>query len=37
MKDPDRIARIEQAIAKKYGQEAVDNPRKFWNDEKEKS
>ena len=37
MKDPNRIARIEQAIAKKYGPETVDNPRKFWNDEKEKS
>ena len=37
MKDPNRIARIEQAIAKKYGSEAIDNPRKFWNDEKEKS
>ena len=37
MKDPNRIARFEKAIAKKYGQEAIDNPRKFWNDEKEKS
>ena len=37
MKDPDRIARIEKAIAKKYGHEAIENPRKFWNDEKEKS
>ena len=35
MKDPNRIARIEQAIAKKYGQEAVDNPRKYWDDAKE--
>ena len=31
------IARFEQAIAKKYGKEAVENPRKHWNDEKEKS
>ena len=37
MEDPDRIARIEKAIAKKYGHEAIENPRKFWNDEKEKS
>jgi hypothetical protein len=37
MKDPNRIARFEKAIAKKYGQEAIENPRKFWNDEKEKS
>ena len=35
MKDPNRIARIEQAIAKKYGQEAVENPRTHWNDKKE--
>ena len=31
----DDIAKIEQAIAKKYGEEAVQNPRKYWNDEKE--
>ena len=37
MKDPNRIARIEKAISKKYGQEAVENPRKYWNEEKEKS
>ena len=36
MKDPDRIAKIEQAIAKKYGHETVENPRSHWNDEKEK-
>ncbi len=35
MKDPNRIARIEQAIAKKYGQETVENPRSLWNDSKE--
>jgi hypothetical protein len=35
MKDPNRIAKIEQAIAKKYGQEAVESPRKYWNDAKE--
>ncbi|MAC34337.1 MAG: hypothetical protein CME38_12155 [Haliea sp.] len=37
MKDLNRIAKIEQAIAKKYGAEAIDNPRKYWDDEKEKS
>tara|TARA_R100000655_G_scaffold105151_1_gene153107 strand:- start:1851 stop:2315 length:465 start_codon:yes stop_codon:yes gene_type:complete len=37
MKDPNRIARIEKAIAKKYGPEAIANPRGYWNDEKEKS
>ena len=31
----DDIARFEQAIAKKYGEEAIQNPRKYWNDEKE--
>jgi len=37
VKDPDRIARIEKAIAQKYGSEAVDNPRKYWDDQKEES
>ena len=37
MKDPNRIARIEKAIAKKYGHETIENPRKYWNEEKEKS
>ena len=31
------IAKFEQAIAKKYGPEAIENPRKYWNDEKEGS
>ena len=35
-KDPNRIARIEKAIAKKYGHETIENPRRHWNDEKEK-
>jgi len=35
--DLNDIAKFEQAIAKKYGKEAVENPRKHWNDEKEKS
>ena len=35
-KDPDKIARIEKAIAEKYGKEAIQNPRGNWNEEKEK-
>ena len=35
-KDPDYIVKVERAIAEKYGAEAVDNPKKFWNQEKEK-
>ena len=30
------IARLEKAIAQKYGSEAINNPRRFWSDEKEK-
>ena len=35
--DLNSIAKFEQAIAKKYGPEAIENPRKYWDDEKEKS
>jgi len=35
--DLNDIAKYEKAIAKKYGPEAIENPRKHWNDEKEKS
>jgi hypothetical protein len=35
-KDLNKIARIEQAIAKKYGKEAVQNPRANWDETKEK-
>jgi|TARA_R110002020_G_scaffold204969_1_gene409334 hypothetical protein len=35
--DLNDIARFENAIAKKYGKEAIENPRKYWNDEKEES
>ena len=31
----DDIARFEKAISKKYGEEAIQNPRKYWNEEKE--
>ena len=34
-KDWDYIARVEQAIKKKYGQEATLNPKSNWDDEKE--
>ena len=34
-KDPNYIPKLEQAIAQKYGAEAVDNPRKFWDETKE--
>jgi hypothetical protein len=35
-KDPNYVAKIEKAIAQKYGEEATYNPRRFWNEEKEK-
>jgi hypothetical protein len=35
MKDPNRVARIEKAIAKKYGYDAIQNPRANWDDKKE--
>lgn len=35
-KDYNYIAKVEQEITKKYGKEAVVNPKSNWNDEKEK-
>ena len=35
-KDLNKIAAIEQAIAKKYGDEAIQNPRANWDEDKEK-
>ena len=35
-KDLNYIAKLEKAIAKKYGQEAIQNPRSSWTEEKEK-
>lgn len=35
-KDYDYIARLELAIKKKYGDDAIQNPAKFWNEQKEK-
>ena len=34
-KDWDKLAKFEQAIAKKYGKEPVQNPKGNWTDEKE--
>ena len=30
------IAKLEKAISQKYGEEAINNPRRFWDDNKEK-
>jgi hypothetical protein len=35
-KDPNYAVKVEQAIAKKYGDAAVVNPKSGWDDEKEK-
>ena len=34
-KDIDFIARLEKAIKEKYGEEAIENPKKHWNQDKE--
>ena len=34
-KDPNYVVKIEQAIAKKYGELAVQNPKKTWTEEKD--
>ncbi len=34
-KDPNYVVKLEKAIAEKYGKEAIQNPEKDWNDEKE--
>ena len=34
-KDPNYAIKVEQAIAKKYGDETVKNPKALWDDEKE--
>ena len=36
-KNPDQIARIERAIAEKYGAESIVNPRAGWDEKKEKA
>jgi hypothetical protein len=35
-KDPNYIAKLEKAITQKYGEEAINNPKRFWDDDKEK-
>ena len=35
-KDPNYAAKVEKAIAEKYGKEAVTNPKSHWDDDKEK-
>ena len=35
-KDPNYAVKVEKAIAEKYGQEAIVNPKSQWDDEKEK-
>ena len=34
-KDLNYIVKVEKAIAKKYGEEAIQNPRANWNEDKE--
>ena len=36
-KDLNYVANLEKAIKKKYGEEAIQNPANFWDEEKEKS
>ena len=35
-KDLNDIAKLEKAIKEKYGEEAIQNPKKLWDEEKEK-
>jgi hypothetical protein len=37
MKDLNEIVKIEKAIAQKYGEDAIVNPKCYWNEEKEKA
>ena len=32
----EKVAKLEKAIAQKYGEEATYNPRRFWDEDKEK-
>ena len=36
MKDPNRLIKVEKAILEKYGEEAIQNPKANWDEEKEK-
>lgn len=35
-KDLNKIAKIEKAIKEKYGEDAIQNPKRLWDEEKEK-
>ena len=35
-KDPNSIAKLEKAISERYGEEAIQHPKKNWNEQKEK-
>ena len=35
-RDEKFVVKVEQAIAKKYGEDTIQNPKKHWNDDKEK-
>ena len=35
-KDPNYAIKVEKAIADKYGEETIQNPKSFWTDDKEK-
>jgi hypothetical protein len=35
-KDQEYIAKLEKAISQKYGDEAINNPKRFWDEDKEK-
>ena len=35
-KDPNLVVKLEKAIKEKYGEEAIQHPKRDWNDEKEK-
>ncbi len=37
MKDLNEIVKIEKAIAQKYGEDEIANPKHYWNEEKEKA
>ena len=36
MKDPDHLIRVEKAIAEKYGDETIQDPKASWDDTREK-
>jgi|TARA_R100000664_G_C2737731_1_gene126817 hypothetical protein len=36
MKDPNHLIKVEKAILDKYGEEAIQNPKANWDEEKEK-